>query len=333
MLLAAFAVAGCPRAKPKLADLTNHQVKRLDFWKQQQEVPLADRIFEAPPELLDYMDLDNRFNGYSGTPKHAPLAPALKAEISHSLAGLPPELRRLLDTKLLGIFVVSGLGSSAYTDYVRNDKKQPKAAFVVLDVDAMSRNANDWITWKENSPFIPDPSMRLEFTIEKPEENNREKALEYVLVHEFGHVLAFDSDVHPLWSLPPKRVDVEDYPFMYLSWTVREDEFRRRIEGTFPLPGALVFYKPSDERPSATRMPEYYDWLAKTSFPSLYGATNPYDDFAESLVTYVHAVLLKKPYEIKVFKDGKLERTVGACWSEPRCAKKRILLEEFLHIK
>jgi hypothetical protein len=138
--------------------------------------------------------------------------------------------------------------------------------------------------------------------------------------------------VHPLWSISSKKIDAEDYPFLDTSWAVDPagNGYLRKIEQKFPLPGQIIYYKPSDDRPSAARIPEYYDWLAKTDFVTLYGATNPYDDFAESLVTYVHTVLQKRPFEIRVVRNGQVERTVKACWDEPRCKAKRAVLEEFL---
>jgi len=76
-------------------------------------------------------------------------------------------------------------------------------------------------------------------------------------------------------------------------------------------------------------MPVYRD-LAATNFPTLYAATNPSEDFADSFVSYVHTVLLKRPWEITIRYDGKVALTYGSCWEEARCAAKRRILEDLL---
>jgi hypothetical protein len=73
-----------------------------------------------------------------------------------------------------------------------------------------------------------------------------------------------------------------------------------------------------------------YGELAKTNFPSLYAATRPGDDFAESFASYVHTVVLKRPWDITIAHDGEVVTHVGACWDEPRCADKRRTMEAIL---
>ena len=68
----------------------------------------------------------------------------------------------------------------------------------------------------------------------------------------------------------------------------------------------------------------------ETNFPTLYAATNPSDDFAESFVSYVHTVLMKRPWEIAIRHDGKVVKTYRTCWEETRCAAKRRILEDLL---
>lgn len=327
--------AGCTklfRPDPVLEDLTGHPIKQIANWQDELQLPVEERVFAAPPAVLDYMDKDNRFNGFAGEPEAVDLTPALKADVQGAIRALPPGLKAKLAERLIGVFVVKGLGSSAYTDYVRDENKRPRYAFVVLDVEAMSRKANDWMTWKENSPFLSDAANRVEAVIEEPANDTVGRALEYVLIHEFGHVLAFNSDVHPLWSVASGKIDFEDYPFLELSWKADAEGkgYLRLIDEKRQPPGPIIYYKPSDERLPGAAISGYYDWLAASSFVTLYAATNPYDDFAEALVTYVHTVVLKRPFLIRVIRDGKIERTVKACWDEARCAKKREVLEDFV---
>ena len=56
-------------------------------------------------------------------------------------------------------------------------------------------------------------------------------------------------------------------------------------------------------------------------------------DFAEAFATYVHTVLMKKPYAIELYRAGELVRTNRACWDEARCAEKRAILERLLGVQ
>jgi hypothetical protein len=320
------------RRKPTVDDLARHRIRQLAYWQASLEQPVATRIGSAKADLIEYLTMDNQVNGFAGAPSPAKLTPEMRAAIEATLTSLPPKLASLVDDKLLGVFVVKGLGSSAYTDFVRDAQGHAVAAFVCLDVDALNRKANEWLTWKESSPFLPDAAWRIEGFMAESEQDTPEAALAFVLVHELAHVIAFDEDVHPLWSLAPRLVKSEEYPFMALSWGVDGDRFVRLAEKQTPVPGPIVYYKPSVERPSAASATSYYDWLAKTSFVTLYAATNPFDDFADSIATYVHTMVQKRPFEIRLFENNELKRTVVACWEEPRCAEKRRELEAFLEV-
>jgi hypothetical protein len=72
--------------------------------------------------------------------------------------------------------------------------------------------------------------------------------------------------------------------------------------------------------------PEVYAQLEQTSFPTLYAANSPYDDFAESFVNYVHVVLMGKPFEVRIDQNGQRQITFEACWETPRCAAKQEMM-------
>ncbi|MBC7469468.1 MAG: hypothetical protein H7322_09100 [Ramlibacter sp.] len=73
-----------------------------------------------------------------------------------------------------------------------------------------------------------------------------------------------------------------------------------------------------------------YASLEETNFPSLYAATAPGDDFAEAFASYVHVVLLRRPWEIALSQGGKVVKVVRSCWDQPRCAAKRAVMEQLL---
>jgi hypothetical protein len=73
-----------------------------------------------------------------------------------------------------------------------------------------------------------------------------------------------------------------------------------------------------------------YAGLEGSDFPSLYGATNPYDDFAECFASYVHSELLGRPYVLQVDYDGAPQATLDSFWASPRSDAKRAFMRELL---
>ncbi|HYX34116.1 MAG TPA: hypothetical protein VE954_13490, partial [Oligoflexus sp.] len=69
--------------------------------------------------------------------------------------------------KLAGIVLIENLGSSGFSEIIKDEQGRPSAGFIVLDVKAIDRKANDWATWKENSPFADDPAVTLKAFIEE----------------------------------------------------------------------------------------------------------------------------------------------------------------------
>jgi hypothetical protein len=120
------------------------------------------------------------------------------------------------------------------------------------------------------------------------------------------------------------------FPFYELSWSVdaKENRYVSRFDADFPARRSITYYLGA--KLGAQDIVPAYEALRKTDFPTLYAATSPGDDFAESFVTYVHTVLMKRPWEITIRKDGKLAKTYRTCWEEPRCAGKRRILEDLL---
>lgn len=320
-----LALAGCPRQPPTHDDLKNHETRQRRFWELELARPLEKRVYTAPAALLAFVAMDNEVNGFKGQPKAAPLPDALRDAVQATLAKMPPPLAKQLQSKLIGIYSVTGLGSTGYTENVFDEKGKAVAGFIVFDVDALGRKANDWITWKESSPYIPVSGANLKGTIATPENDTQAEAMVFLLTHELGHVLAIDSDIHPNWADPPPK-DLRDFPYIAESWTVEGGSYKHKAGG---IPGKLKYYRDTPDRPEADEMSDYYEWLQASEFSTLYASTNPFDDFGDGLATYLHTIVDGKPWKLQVTVDGK-ELTAGACWDEPRCAKKRALLEHYV---
>ena len=309
-------------------------VTKLGYWKAALELPLEQRIGPAPEELVTYLVLDNITQGIENTPRSIAVSDDLLGDVRAALAELPVTVRQLLSENLVGIYFVQDLGGTAYTDYVAGDSVRLAAGFVILDMDVLgTRIANEWATWKESSPFMANPMYRLEAEIERDGGNTRRNAIQYILLHELGHVLSIGKDLHPPWELPvsPDR-SPDKYSFSRLSWMMDEagKKYTSLFEREFSNRKDVVYYFGAGL--PAGQMVSTYEQLEQTNFPTLYAATKPEEDFAESFVSYVHTVLMAKPFEIRIFRDGKLLKAYRSCWNEMRCAEKRKVIEQFLQL-
>lgn len=327
-------VLRCPDKDEKCAfeAMRNHVAGKLDTWQATFAKPVGERIGPAPPYLVEYINLDNIKSGFPERPRAAKLDPGLLADVRAAIADLPPKIWDLFGERLLGLYFVENLGGTGYTDYVLDQNSNPVAAYVVFDAAVLTQTkANAWATWKENTPFKDGEADKLNARIETDADDNRKNAIQYILLHELGHVLSVGTNIHPPWNISANDVSKDaEYPFFKLSWDIdREaDEYRSIFDAAFPQRSSTVYYFGA-KLPATDMVPTYIN-LERTNFPSLYAATSPGDDFAESFATYVHVVLMKRPWQIKISHDGTVVHTVKSCWGELRCASKEAILARLL---
>jgi hypothetical protein len=306
-------------------------IKQLSFWRAALAKPLEQRIGAAPAPLLEYVDLDNQQQGFPNKPRPPVLSAGFMRDVRAALAGLPAPVRRAMASRLAGIHFVDNLGSTGWTEEILDAQGRPVAGVIVLDAAILAKQrANAWATWKENTPFKPDPHWRLAAQIERPADDNRVQAIQYILLHEMGHVLAIGTDLHPNANLSPANLPAQPpFPYYRLSWGVSpQGRYETRYDARFTQRKDVVYYRGA--KLTGAQMADAYQALAATNFATLYAVTNPFDDFAEAFVTYVHTEMMGRPFKVQIFRDGKPVLEYGACWREARCAAKRKLVEKAL---
>ena len=311
---------------------SQNPIKKMQYWKSAFNKPVEQRIGSAPAELVDYLYLDNIAGGFPNKPQAVAIPDDFLKDVSDAIAELPIQVKHLMAKKLAGIYFVKDLGGTGYTDFIEKGAVGPSAGFIVLDIDVLSKStANAWATWKERTPFNADPRYHLDATIEASGQDNRKNAIQYILLHELGHILSLGERIHPQWGQQKNKISLDRYPFALLSWengNQNDNFYISRFEVQFPLRKNVVYY--FGAKLNGDQMASAYDQLEETNFPTLYAATSPSDDFAESFVSYVRTVMLKRPLEIRIYHDGKIAKTYNSCWEEKRCAAKRKFLERFL---
>ncbi len=151
-----WAIDGATRAELMAAGRAS-PVRKLETWASWLARPTEERIAPASEALLEYLEIDNRLLGYPGIPK-ASTDPELRGLLRTALEELPPGVLRLVDDRLTAIIIVRDLGSSGFTDIVRDTDGNPVAAFVVLDETLFTRRANAWATWRDSTVFRSSPT-------------------------------------------------------------------------------------------------------------------------------------------------------------------------------
>lgn len=96
-----------------------HKSRTLAVWSEWQKKNIREKIVPAPDILLDYLRIDNKINGYAKVTQPATQWQSFADEVFQAIDEFPPEVKRHLSEHVIGIFLVSDLGSSAHTDIIR----------------------------------------------------------------------------------------------------------------------------------------------------------------------------------------------------------------------
>ena len=312
--------------------LRDHPAKKLDYWKSALAKPIRERIGPAPAALVELIALDNVANSFPNKPRSGTPPPDFVADLRAAFDEMPEPVKKLLAQRYAGIYFVDDLGGTGFTDQYLDSTGKAAGGFIVLDPSVLLQHtANSWATWRDGTPFKPSANERLEETIEAKANDNRKNAIQYILLHEIGHVVAIGGPYHPNWNLKPEEIrSTREFPFFELSWTVggKPPRYETIFDKAFPQRKDIVYY--FGAKIPADQMVATYEGLEKTSFATLYSATHPGDDFAEAFANYVHVVMMKRPFEIRLYTLDKVAKTYTACWDQPRCAPKRAILEALL---
>jgi hypothetical protein len=308
-----------------------HPTRSIHYWgRQWLQQPFAERVSTAPAGLMEKIALENRFQDLPERPAAVAVDPAFSAALKGIEALLPEPLRKLASERIIGLFLVRELGSTGYTEAIRDEHGKETFAVIVLDRELLlKRSANAWATWKERSFFREDDGRKVDLTvrIEREGEDSVGKAIEQILLHEIGHALGMASGVHPSWNGAP---DLDDRPFPLLSWRLRGAVVESLYDRTFLQRKVLRLYAFEKAPYRTIEAASIYRQLEETNFPTLYAATSLWEDFAESFANYLHVVRQGKPYEIRIRDAGIPDAVFTSCWDETRCRAKRLFLEKWL---
>jgi hypothetical protein len=218
--------------------------------------------------------------------------------------------------------LVDGLRFAGMAMQIYDARGAVSAGVIVIDITRIGElTANQWLTEQENRPFYPDGSRwTLRGTLADAAQDTRANALQFLLLHEIGHVLSVGTELAPPFSTFLEKPTLAAYPYFARFWQPGQEAYAPRPGADSPLRARVSYNRAAL---GAADMPAVYEWMRGTGFPSLYGAGNPWEDFAEAFATYVHTEMMGRPYAVTLYRDGAPTRSYAACWAEKRCEDRR----------
>ena len=296
--------------------------------------PLEEKISLGTEAVLDWQHRINLQYGEDirprkGSPDH-PLIPVVRKMVM----GLPARVRELAARHVVALYLLQEDFGTGTTEAVRDEKGAWRYGYIALNLTELQRTANEWGAWKEGSTFRPERGHEVRMVLEPSDSDDVEGAVRFIFLHELGHVLGLALAAHGVWDAKELPSGTRHSPFILRSWKVEDGKrMVSRWRGEYPLLSRLSFYQFDEAKLSLPEAEATYRALAETNFPSLYGATNPFDDFAETFAIYVHTRLLGKPYRVEVYRAGERRLVYRSCLQAGTCAKKVAALEALLGIR
>ncbi|MCB1177534.1 MAG: hypothetical protein KDK36_08155, partial [Leptospiraceae bacterium] len=281
-----------------------------------------ERVQNIDETHKDYVKKLNEIDDFKEIPKPTDKIDLMKQRIKEISDNEPEILKKIKNKYIYGIYFCEEMGGTGITGIVYENNK-PIAGYIILDAGVLSRKANEWISYKENSAF-ENGSFQLQIKIEEDENDTETNAMEYIILHELGHIVSFVEGEVPDPRLEDR--DFENYKFTKYDWV---GEFETNKDNLFPERKDIHFY--SDKKTPIASAPGIYKNLKKTPFPTLYSALNANDHFAESFVSYIHLYIYNKPWELTITKENKNIFNMKNGLEEERCKKEKKEIGEIVN--
>ena len=301
----------------------NHNVKKPATWEGWQETPLINRIKTAPNNIIDYIRLDNKIFGFEGIPQKAPFDKNFNNSFINAMEELPPTVLKQLKKYLIGIFFVTDLGSTGFSEHVYKKGKY-EGGFILFDQNVLSKlKANHWASWRVNSAFKKDKDYKLSITLEEKRQNNTKQAIQFILLHEIGHIIGLSHKAHP----KDEKGDPKHFSYSSISWSsfetsIYDKKFKNRKD--------FKIYRFDKAKLDIKESKDLIENLKKTDFCSLYGTNNFFEDFAEGYAVYVHTIMMNKPYILNLSCKDEILTTYQNPFSTKNMAEKKEYFDDLL---
>ncbi len=221
---------------------------------------------------------------------------------------MPPQIQQMF-CSLKKIYVEKKFFGTAYAGMLTDDNKKVQGAILGVRQSILDAHLtlSQWASWKEQLSFggnakdyVSTPGLPF---IETEIANQDVNQFVYFLIsHEFGHMFDFANNVNRFTNC--KSFNEDDFDkdcfsekdsWTSLSW---ESHKKPKPENDFFKIEGLCFYACEKTFVGQNDVNPLYQGFHQSNFISLYAATGPWDDWADSVAYYMMDLHLKARYSI-----------------------------------
>lgn len=310
---------------------TTGEYRRASLWGDKwRGTPLTERVHILPQNIADALRGSNFAAGFGGEIAPAENAEYMLEDLREAIDSIPEPVKRLVEDRLIGVYLVQEMKLGEYMNAAGlafktiNFFHQYAGTVILLDSVMMEKSPDRSLAGRSFVPFDQYGYYSMETDLADSGSNDRVTTLRTVLLHELGHHIDYDRGIVPE-SFSYGDIIRPGCGFTCLSWK------RRGLQrGGVRLRTAFAHLKRGEIKEYALGMPKTLEALKASNFPSLYGAMQPEEDFAESFAMYVHTVMMDLPWEITFRIDGEIKAEIGSCFTDGRCPRKRKFFDALL---
>jgi len=310
---------------------TTGEYRRASLWGDEwRGTPLTERVHILPQNIADALRGSTFATGFGGKIAPAENAEYMLDDLREAIDSIPEPVKRLVEDHLIGVYLVQemklgeNLNAAGLAFKTINFLHQYVGTVILLDSVMMDKSPNQSLAGRSFVPFGKYGYYSLETDLADSGSGDRVTTLRTVLLHELGHHIDYDRGIVPE-SFSHGEVVAPNCGFTCLSW--RRTGLQR--DGA-QLRTAFMHLGKGEIKEYALGMPKTLQALKASNFPSLYGAMDPAEDFADSFAMYVHTVVLGLPWEITFRVNGEIKAEIGSCFTDGRCPRKRAYFDALL---
>lgn len=303
--------------------IENHFVK--------SNLKFEDKLKETIPRFLKNISENTVENSNMKWLKISPEMTTLndsdKKFINEELKKVPAVIKNLVNDKFLYLTIVKKLGASGLTQPIYVDDKNWETKNIVLMNEVnLKENFCDYINQKEATVYRKGP-YKIGCIINKP----LSKFL-VIFIHELGHVISNSNYLIPHTDNLSSEKSINWYLYSRFSWKWDGNNFvipndEKLID--WQLSRKYFSYKEDERRDHNLIIDDFKNWK-NSSFPSMYSAFSPEEDWAELFLLVVLKKYMGIELKYTLMKEGKVLESVSPCSINPVCEQKRKLIEFYI---
>ncbi|MDX1961390.1 MAG: hypothetical protein SFU98_22665 [Leptospiraceae bacterium] len=298
--------------------LKTHPAARMENYPKQK---LEERIFNLPKLQNEFIHELNIIDGIENIPAPSTDFLLMKEKMDLIFKNSNPKILKILDKYVLGIYFSENLGTTGLTSFVYDKNLKPVGGIIFIDSNLVKLSGNEWISYKENTVFI---QGKYKLKIEIDNGNSKFSALEYILLHELGHIVSVVDGIVPDFTL--EKRNFKSFPFFHGVWS--EEKVMTELSTKYPELKKIKFYSKPELKLDVDAL-EIYSILEVSPFPTVYSTINADDHFAESFVSYLHTLVGKKPWRLTIINERGEANSFENGISKERCKLEREFMEKW----